>query len=331
MRVRVGRAGFSILEVVISMGIVAIAITGTLGVLLAVHQHNTASTEASLAYRACQEVLELMLAMPIDDMIDQHGVPFAATKIHPTEQIGIVEVLDVSPPGWTNSLFEVSKDTLDEIISRYVSVKRVLLKFYKQRLLTNLLYTSPIFRPLTPEQRKDLIEKFKSREVPEQTTLLEQGGKGDGLYLLLSGQVRVTKDSKLLAKLEEGDVFGEMSLLTNEPVSADVVTTKMVLERFVVDLGQDGVATLAELLAAQGGHVGWHEREAIPLPPQIEEALKSGGSLQLRYLSAVGEETRRMVTPLRVTAHAGNTYLVAMCHLRDEERTFRLDRIVEMG
>ena len=112
---------------------------------------------------------------------------------------------------------------------------------------------------------------------------------------------------------------------------ADVVTTKMVLERFIADLGQKGVVTLAGLLAAQGGHVGQHGREAIPRPPQIEEALKSGGSLQLRYLSAVGEETRRMVTPLRVTAYAGNTYLVAMCHLRDEERTFRLDRIVEMG
>lgn len=111
---------------------------------------------------------------------------------------------------------------------------------------------------------------------------------------------------------------------------ADVVTTKMILERFVADLGQKGVVTLAELLAAQGGDVGWHEREAIPLPPQIEEALKSGGSLQLRYLSAVGEETRRMVTPMRVTAYAGNIYLVAMCHLRDEERTFRLDRIVDM-
>jgi DNA polymerase-3 subunit epsilon len=128
-----------------------------------------------------------------------------------------------------------------------------------------------------------------------------------------------------VARFLDVDTMGQHRAL------ADVVTTKMVLERFVADLGRKGVVTLAGLLAAQGGHVGLHEREAIPLPPQIEEALKSGGSLQLRYLSAVGEETRRMVTPLRVTAYAGNTYLVAMCHLRDEERTFRLDRIVEMG
>ena len=77
--------------------------------------------------------------------------------------------------------------------------------------------------------------------------------------------------------------------------------------------------------------MGWHERESIPLPPQIEEALKSGGSLQLRYLSAVGEETRRVVSPLHVTASSGRLYLVAFCHLRNEQRTFRLDRIVEMG
>ena len=111
---------------------------------------------------------------------------------------------------------------------------------------------------------------------------------------------------------------------------ADVVTTKMVLERFIVDLGQKGVTTLAGLLTAQGGDGRWAEREEIPLPPEIEEALQSGGSLRLRYLSAAGEETRRVVSPLQVTAYSGYAYLIAFCHLRREQRTFRLDRIVEM-
>jgi len=112
---------------------------------------------------------------------------------------------------------------------------------------------------------------------------------------------------------------------------ADVVTTKMVLERFLADLGQKGIVTLSGLLASQGGPIGSKRREATPLPPQIEEALGSDRRLRLRYVSAAGEETRRMVTPLRVTAHAGHLYLVAMCHLRQEERTFRLDRIVEIS
>jgi DNA polymerase-3 subunit epsilon len=112
---------------------------------------------------------------------------------------------------------------------------------------------------------------------------------------------------------------------------ADVLTTKVVLERFLADLRQRGVVTLGGLLAAQGGQMESRRREATPLPPQIEEALRSDRRLLLRYVSADGEETRRMVTPLRITAHAGYLYLVAMCHLRHEERTFRLDRIIEIS
>jgi DNA polymerase-3 subunit epsilon len=126
-----------------------------------------------------------------------------------------------------------------------------------------------------------------------------------------------------VARLLGVDTMGQHRAL------ADVVTTKMVLERFLADLRQKGVVTLAELVAAQGGHVRWRERDAAPLPPQIDEALKSGGSLQLRYLSAAGEETQRLVSPLHVTAYSGHLYLVAFCHLRNEQRTFRLDRIVD--
>jgi predicted DNA-binding transcriptional regulator YafY len=58
--------------------------------------------------------------------------------------------------------------------------------------------------------------------------------------------------------------------------------------------------------------------------------LKCGRKLLVRYVSASGEETQRTVTPLSVGANRGCTYLVAMCHLRNEQRSFRLDRIVEM-
>jgi DNA polymerase-3 subunit epsilon len=111
---------------------------------------------------------------------------------------------------------------------------------------------------------------------------------------------------------------------------ADAVTTKLVLERFLADLHQRSVLTLGELLEAQGGCVEVPEREAIPLPPEVEEALNSGGGLWLRYVSSVGEETLREVNPLQVTSYGGCVYLVAFCHLRNEQRTFRLDRIVEM-
>jgi predicted DNA-binding transcriptional regulator YafY len=97
-----------------------------------------------------------------------------------------------------------------------------------------------------------------------------------------------------------------------------------------VDLEQRGATTLGHLVEAQGGRIGLPRREAVSLPPQIEEALGCGGDLRLRYVSALGEETLRVVTPLFVTPHGGYLYLVAECHLRKEQRSFRLDRILEM-
>jgi DNA polymerase-3 subunit epsilon len=111
---------------------------------------------------------------------------------------------------------------------------------------------------------------------------------------------------------------------------SDVLATKQVLDIFLADLADVGVYTLGELMEAQGGQIPWPAHEMIILPPQIEEALRDEGQVELRYVSATGQETRRMVSPLHVAAYAGYLYLIAFCHLRNEQRTFRLDRIVEM-
>jgi len=55
-------------------------------------------------------------------------------------------------------------------------------------------------------------------------------------------------------------------------------------------------------------------------------ALGNGRQLRILYLSESGE-TERTITPLYPSEHRGVGYLVAYCHLRQEQRTFRLDRI----
>lgn len=111
---------------------------------------------------------------------------------------------------------------------------------------------------------------------------------------------------------------------------ADAITTKQLLDRLLADLSDAGVYSLEDLIEVQGGRISWPTQEMIPLPPQIDEALRGEGQLELRYVSASGEETRRVVSPLHVTAFGGYLYLIAFCHLRNEQRTFRLDRIIEM-
>ena len=51
----------------------------------------------------------------------------------------------------------------------------------------------------------------------------------------------------------------------------------------------------------------------------------------MRYVDARGQETDRVVRPLRVSGEGHILRLVAHCYRRDALRTFRLDRVVEMA
>ena len=110
----------------------------------------------------------------------------------------------------------------------------------------------------------------------------------------------------------------------------DVRLTARVFEILAERLWGRGVRTLADLLHRQGGEIHPPPQHYTPLPPTIEEALSSDGLLRIRYVSAKGEETTRMVKPRRVTERRDYLYLEAHCYLREALRVFRLDRVLEM-
>ena len=70
--------------------------------------------------------------------------------------------------------------------------------------------------------------------------------------------------------------------------------------------------------------------EGIQLPTELGEAIYSKKKLFIRYIDNKGEETQRWVTPKQVMGLSDYVYLQAHCHLRDAERNFRLDRIIEV-
>lgn len=70
--------------------------------------------------------------------------------------------------------------------------------------------------------------------------------------------------------------------------------------------------------------------QELNLPPVIEEALQSKKRLFIRYVDRKGDTSERWITPKQILALHDYIYLVAHCHLRDEERNFRLDRIDQM-
>jgi DNA polymerase III epsilon subunit-like protein len=70
--------------------------------------------------------------------------------------------------------------------------------------------------------------------------------------------------------------------------------------------------------------------QELNLPPVIEEALRSKRRIFIRYVDGKGNASERWVSPKQILVLRDYLYLVAHCHLRDEERNFRLDRIEQV-
>jgi len=111
---------------------------------------------------------------------------------------------------------------------------------------------------------------------------------------------------------------------------ADVYLTKRILTFFLDDLKKKNIITLTDLLNLQGEMTSFPEVKEISLPPAIEEAIGSGKKLKIRYVASNGEETLRTIEPIEVSASEDYLYLRAWCDLRQEQRSFRFDRIIEM-
>jgi len=71
--------------------------------------------------------------------------------------------------------------------------------------------------------------------------------------------------------------------------------------------------------------------EGIQLPLELAEAINSGRRLFIKYMDRGGEISERWISPIQVVGLSDYIYLRAYCHTREAERTFRLDRILNVA
>lgn len=86
-----------------------------------------------------------------------------------------------------------------------------------------------LVRSLPPEEMEDVLVCVQPVRFSAGETIFKKGDKGDALYLIEEGTVKITtgsdKRGKILAELGPGDSFGEMALLLGAPRSAAAVTS----------------------------------------------------------------------------------------------------------
>jgi len=88
----------------------------------------------------------------------------------------------------------------------------------------------PLFADLSEEDLEQLHKMAETVSVPAGQLVLREGDPGDSLYVVLAGELEVTKrqgsQDVLLALYKPGQFFGEMTLLEQVPRSASVRTLR---------------------------------------------------------------------------------------------------------
>ncbi len=80
-----------------------------------------------------------------------------------------------------------------------------------------------LFESLDDGALYDLAELLELKHYPKNKVVLKKGEPGAHLFVLLSGVVGVIGDDGMqLAAMGKGEIFGEMSLLSGEPVSCSI-------------------------------------------------------------------------------------------------------------
>jgi len=95
-----------------------------------------------------------------------------------------------------------------------------------------------LFQDLDDREIEEVLDRTKPRKFPAGAEIIREGEPGDSMYIMISGEVEITKQLTLVLdedtpkervmirlKAEDGVYFGEMSLLENDTRSATVTAS----------------------------------------------------------------------------------------------------------
>lgn len=90
----------------------------------------------------------------------------------------------------------------------------------------DLLKAVPLFSHCSKRELEFLSTRMDEVSLPAGRTLLVQGQPTDSFYVLLDGEVEVSRGGPAVKRLKAGDFFGEIGMLDRGLATATVRTTQ---------------------------------------------------------------------------------------------------------
>jgi serine/threonine protein phosphatase PrpC len=87
-----------------------------------------------------------------------------------------------------------------------------------------VLSQMPLFRHLDERELRHVLQVTEARRYKDAEPIITEGERGESLFIVLSGTVRVLRGEAEVKTLTEGEHFGEMALIRNQPRSASVLS-----------------------------------------------------------------------------------------------------------
>lgn len=138
----------------------------------------------------------------------------------------------------------IARADLESIAKDEPAIGQELGEFCRARMIANLVRHSMILGAVPASDREALMQRFTTKTFAPGETLVAENSETEGLFVIASGTVRVSKmdadgEPLVLADLGPGDVVGEIGIVLRRPATA---TVRALSAAVAMELTREGFA-----------------------------------------------------------------------------------------
>jgi len=200
-----------------------------------------------------------------------------------------------------SQVLALDRNLLDDLVAGAPVLLEILSESLRERRVRMLAHTSPMLAALPEADRMELLARFRFRVVDKDGCIC-QPGVVSGLHILLAGDAEACFDDRLTERLRPGDVFGEVSLVTDHTASVRVTAREkcfvLCIPKVEFEDVQKRWPQVVDYLTALAEHRFARLQQAVfedspsflsvPLPPRIL-VMGSDAETRLACERALGE------------------------------------------